>query len=130
MIGRTQGGFTTCLVLHADADGKLTVANAGHLSPYLAGSELAVDGGLPLGLAASAVYTDFEFVLETAQQLTLMTDGVVESRNKTGELFGFERTANLSAQPAEVIAQTAQQFGQDDDITVLTVARIVAEAGV
>jgi hypothetical protein len=36
-------------------------------------------------------------------------------------LFGFERAAALSAQPAEVIAQTAQQFGQDDDITVLTV---------
>ena len=36
---------------------------------------------------------------------------------------GFERTAALSVQPAEFIAAAAQQFGQDDDITVLTLTR-------
>jgi hypothetical protein len=35
--------------------------------------------------------------------------------------LGFDRAAALSMQPAEVIAQAAQTFGQDDDITVLTV---------
>jgi hypothetical protein len=29
----------------------------------------------------------------------------------------------MSVEPAETIAQTAQNFGQDDDITVLTLAR-------
>lgn len=52
-----------------------------------------------------------------------MTDGVVEARDKTGALFGFERTGALSTQPAEAIAQAAQAFGQDDDITALTLAR-------
>jgi serine phosphatase RsbU (regulator of sigma subunit) len=58
--------------------------------------------------------------------LTLLTDGVVEARNNTGELFGFERTAAASTQPAESIAKTAQAFGQDDDITVLTISRNAA----
>jgi len=40
---------------------------------------------------------------------------------RSGELLGFDQAAALSTQPAEVIAQTAQSFGQDDDITVLTV---------
>jgi serine phosphatase RsbU (regulator of sigma subunit) len=57
-------------------------------------------------------------------QLTLVTDGVVEARDKAGALFGFERTAALSKQPAEAIAQAAQAFGQDDDITALTLALI------
>jgi serine phosphatase RsbU (regulator of sigma subunit) len=56
--------------------------------------------------------------------MTLLTDGVVEARNQDGELFGFERTAALSSDSAEAIAQRAQAFGQDDDITVLTVDRL------
>ena len=46
---------------------------------------------------------------------------MVEARARSGELLGFDQAAALSTQPAEVIAQTAQSFGQDDDITVLTV---------
>jgi sigma-B regulation protein RsbU (phosphoserine phosphatase) len=37
-------------------------------------------------------------------------------------LFGFERSAALSIQSADAIASAAQAFGQDDDITVLTVS--------
>jgi serine phosphatase RsbU (regulator of sigma subunit) len=58
-----------------------------------------------------------------ATRLVLMTDGVVEARNATGGLFGFERTAGLCAETAEVIARTAEEFGQEDDITVLSVTR-------
>jgi hypothetical protein len=44
----------------------------------------------------------------------------VEARNAQGELFGFERTAAISGTSADQIARAAQQFGQEDDITVLT----------
>jgi hypothetical protein len=124
MLGRSQGGFTTCLVLRADADGALTVANAGHIAPYLAGKELALENGLPLGLSAGAAYTESLFQLAPGQQLTLLTDGVVEARDRDGSLFGFERTAAISTETAEKMAQTAQAFGQDDDITVLTLTRV------
>jgi len=46
---------------------------------------------------------------------------VVEARNASGELFGFDRARNLSSQPADEIAHAAESFGQEDDITVLTV---------
>jgi hypothetical protein len=124
MLHRSGGGFTTCLVLRADADGALTIANAGHIAPYLAGKELPLENGLPLGLAAEATYSETSFQLQAGQQLTLVTDGVVEARDKGGALFGFERTAAISTQPAESIAQAAQAFGQDDDITALTIALI------
>ena len=54
--------------------------------------------------------------------MVLMSDGVVEARNKAGELYGFDRLSTLTLQPAKKIASVAQTFGQDDDITVLTLA--------
>jgi hypothetical protein len=121
MLGRSQGGFTTCLVLRADADGTLTLANAGHLSPYRSGGELGVESGLPLGLSAGSTYAEEVHSLAAGEMLTLLSDGVVEARDGNGKLFGFERTAAISAQSAEQIAAAAQAFGQEDDITVLTI---------
>jgi len=127
MLGRSQGGFTTCLVVRVDANGACAAANAGHLAPYLNGREMAVAGGLPLGLSATASYAETSFQLATGERLTLITDGVVEARTKEGELFGFERAAAIAGQPARAIARTAEQFGHDDDITVLGVLRLAAE---
>jgi hypothetical protein len=127
MVGRSQGGFTTCLVLRADLDGALTIANAGHIAPYLEGKELPLESGLPLGLSEETIYVECAFNLAPGEQLTLLTDGVVEARGKTGVLFGFERTAALSTQSAEAIAIAAQGFGQDDDITVLSLTRLAAD---
>jgi hypothetical protein len=123
MLARSHGGFTTCLVLRADPNGTLTIANAGHIAPYLGGKELSLENGLPLGLAADTAYAESAFQLARGRQLTLLTDGVVEARDKSGALYGFDRTTALSTQPAESIAIAAQNFGQDDDITVLTLAR-------
>ena len=128
MLARSHGGFTTCLVLRADADGRLSIANAGHIAPYLAGRELTLENGLPLGLSADAAYVESTFNLARGEQLTLMSDGVIEARDKTGALFGFERTGALSNEPAEAIARTAKNFGQEDDITVLTLALAQVEA--
>jgi serine phosphatase RsbU (regulator of sigma subunit) len=122
MLARSNGGFTTCLVLRAERGGALTVANAGHIAPYFAGKELPLENGLPLGLSADTSYAESVFELLAGQQLTLVTDGVVEARNRDGDLFGFERTAELSTRPAEAIVQAAQAFGQEDDITALTIA--------
>ncbi len=130
MLGRSQGGFTTCLVMSVDSSGAMTVANAGHIAPYVEGRELTLENGLPLGLAANTTYSESTFQLAPGGQLTLITDGVVEARDTSGSLFGFERTAAISDQPAETVAATAQQFGQDDDITVLTVIRLKGEHAV
>jgi serine phosphatase RsbU (regulator of sigma subunit) len=62
-------------------------------------------------------------LLKPDESLTFLSDGVVEARNASGELFGFERTREISTESAEKVAQVAQAFGQDDDITVLTITR-------
>lgn len=123
MLARTRNGFTTCLILRADTDGSLTLANAGHLAPYLGSRELAVANGLPLGISATSAYCESTTHLDEGEQLTILTDGVVEARSRTGELFGFERAVAIAAQSADSIAEAAQRFGQQDDITVLTICR-------
>jgi hypothetical protein len=114
------GGFTTCLCADVSPDGILRIANAGHLSPYLNGQELSLSNGLPLGIADGLDYPQIRLQLAPGDTLTFMSDGVVEARNAKGELFGFERTSHISARPAEEIAEAARKFGQEDDITVMT----------
>jgi Stage II sporulation protein E (SpoIIE) len=120
---RSRGGFTTCLILRADPDGTLMIANAGHIAPYRNGVEMSVENGFPLGVSEDATYSESTFRLDENDQLTLVTDGVVEARGKDGELFGFARTQAISKESAEGIAQVAQSFGQDDDISVISVTR-------
>jgi serine phosphatase RsbU (regulator of sigma subunit) len=117
---RSRGGFTTCLVLRLDADGTITAANAGHIAPYLDGREIEIENGLPLGLAEAAEYGETTIRMEHQGRLTLVTDGVVEARNPRGELLGFERTQELSTKSAQDVAEAALSFGQEDDITVLS----------
>jgi serine phosphatase RsbU (regulator of sigma subunit) len=123
MLGRIKHGFTTCLVLRLDPDGTATVANAGHLAPYLGSKEVPVESGLPLGLPAVTVYAESAFHLNPGEELTFVTDGVAEARTKNGELFGFERTASIAILSAAHIAATAVAFGQQDDVTVLKIRR-------
>ena len=121
MLGRSEGGFTTCLVLRVDPDGILIAANAGHLAPYRNGEEVQIESCLPLGIASDATYNESSLQLDPDDRITFLTDGVVEAQSPTGELFGFDRTRNISTQSAEAIAAAAQAHGQEDDITVLTV---------
>jgi hypothetical protein len=125
MIGRSSGGFTTALVLRLDPEGTLTAANAGHIAPYANAKELDIDNSLPLGITASAAYSNSTLRLEADTTLTLLTDGVVEAQNAKGELFGFDRAAEISTSSAQKVAKAAQTFGQQDDITVLSLALVV-----
>jgi hypothetical protein len=120
MMGRSRGGFTTCLAARFSASGVMTVANAGHLPPYINGEEFEIPGALPLGIVGGAEYQTTTIQLTAGDYITFLTDGVPEAQTKTGELFGFERTRQLSTQPADRIAHAACTFGQSDDITAVT----------
>lgn len=111
--------FATCLCARMYPDGTLVVANAGHLGPYRDGRELELPSSLPLGVIAGAEYEQVTFHLDQGDRLVLLSDGVVEATNSEGELFGFERTQQVSHESPRYIAQTAQHFGQTDDITVV-----------
>jgi phosphoserine phosphatase RsbU/P len=112
--------FATCLCARVYTDGTMTIANAGHLSPYRDGREMVLAADLPLGVIANIRYEQASFRLDRGDRLIFLSDGVVEATNAQGELFGFERTQQVSNEPARYIAQTAKRFGQTDDITVVS----------
>ena len=116
--------FTTCQVAWFGPEGEVVVANAGHLPPYLNSQEVRLPGGLPLGVTEHVEYDEVRLYLHPGDRLLMMSDGVVEARHASGELFGFDRVHNLSNQSAFYIADAAKAFGQEDDITVLTVQRL------
>ncbi len=107
------------------AEGKATLANAGHLPPYLNGEPLAMDGALPLGMVEAAEFSLMHFQLKNGDKLVLMSDGIAEATDANGKLYGFERVQQLlrTATAAAGIAAEAQRFGQEDDISVITVTR-------
>jgi hypothetical protein len=127
LCGRMQGHFATCMVAHIASDGETTIANAGHLPPYLNGKEVAIAGSLPLGMIEAAEFEQMRITLQPGDRITMMTDGIVEAQNEKKELFGFSRTNELMRQDKSAIeiAEIAQKFGQEDDITVLSVARAI-----
>jgi hypothetical protein len=120
--------FTTCQAAWFGPNGELTISNAGHLPVYLNSQEIFLPGSLPLGVVPEVTYEEIQLYLHAGDRLLLMSDGVVEARQSSGELFGFERVHNLSNQSAFYIADAARAFGQEDDITVVTVRRLEAAA--
>ncbi len=71
-------------------------------------------------------YETTSLILNVGDRLTLYTDGLLEARNASGELYSFDRLQNLIAtEPdARQASEVAVAFGQEDDITVLTVTRL------
>jgi hypothetical protein len=128
LCGNTGGGFATCIAVHISPDGTVDLANAGHLSPYLNGKEIDLEGALPLGVVPGAEFTTARFLLEPGDGLTFVSDGVVEATNSRQELFGFDRLREISTEEAQRIADAAKRFGQQDDITVLTFRRLPVPA--
>jgi phosphoserine phosphatase RsbU/P len=120
--------FTTCQAAWFGANGELVLANAGHLPPYLNSQEVALSGALPLGVLPEVRYEELRLYLHPGDRVLLLSDGVVEARRPSGELFGFDRVHNLSNQSAFYLAEAAKAFGQEDDITVLTVRRLTQMA--
>ena len=118
----------TCLALLIATNGDAILANAGHMAPYLNGEALSMEGALPLGMLEAAEPSLMRFKLAMGDRLLVMSDGIVEAMDGNGELLGFERVGELAglATSAADVAVAAQRFGQEDDISVISITRTAA----
>jgi len=125
LLGRGEA-FATCIALHIASDGAVSLANAGHVPPYLNGEPIALEGALPLGALDGAAFSVARFQLQPGDRLTLTSDGLAEAQNPQRQLFGFPRVQELikAGQTAVQLADTIQSFGQEDDISIVTVTRV------
>jgi hypothetical protein len=128
LVWRSSGGYATAIAARIGRDGTVTMANAGHLPPYLDGKEMELGGTLPLGFAGGGQYQTTSFVIEPGSRIVFCTDGVVEAQDRDGALFGFDRTRQISTRTAAEIGDAARDFGQSDDITVVAIERNAASS--
>ncbi len=89
--------------------------------------------GLPLGVNAAGVYSESGRSLDNGRLLVIGTDGIWETRNPAGEMFGKERFRALIRThahfPADAILQAiiaaVDEFrgpqSTEDDITLIVV---------
>ena len=74
----------------------------------------------------AVAYEESWLHLQVNDHLALYTDGLLEARNKTGEIYGFDRIRELftTLPDAARATEAAVHFGQDDDITGVTLVRV------
>jgi len=116
------------------------IANGGMVAPYVRtpnGWEVVPVGGYPLGSAERGNYSAKTVTLAPGSALVCISDGVIESQNAEGEMFGFERFEALIASfpihlsSAEIVASILQavrdhlhEIEAQDDITVVVIRSI------
>src|SRR6202051_288127 len=76
----------------------LLVANSGLPRPVLLheGKNSVIEAtGLPLGLFDDANYDEFRFKMKPGDMFVFFSDGILDARNRQGELFGRGRVENI-----------------------------------
>ena len=65
-------------------------------------------------------YAEVRIELKPGDRCSLYTDGLLEARAPSGEIFSFERLQRLFASHADAAkaSEAAVNFGQEDDITL------------
>ncbi|HEV8076073.1 MAG TPA: GAF domain-containing SpoIIE family protein phosphatase [Candidatus Acidoferrum sp.] len=105
---RIEGRFmTACFATWQKGRQKLRVANAGQSQPLL-----YKDGrcdrieltGFPLGIFEDVTYDEWGVTLKTGDILVFHSDGIAETYNSEGQLFGNERLRKLIEQHHEITA--------------------------
>jgi sigma-B regulation protein RsbU (phosphoserine phosphatase) len=84
-----------------DENSTLQVANSGLPRPVYVhdGKIAAIEAtGLPLGLFYDASYDEFSFKVKPGDMFVFFSDGILDARNRRGELFGRGRVEKIIAQ--------------------------------
>ena len=141
---RLSSRFVSVFYCELERDGNLVYVNAGHQPPILffrdetPGKVSFVElsnGGTVIGPLPEARFQRGFARLHPGEVLLLLTDGILERRDKKGEFFGDERVRSLvrqhQSQPASVILErlfdAALAWGDarpwEDDATIVVVKR-------
>jgi phosphoserine phosphatase RsbU/P len=137
-----EGRFVTYILGVIDLDtNRMTLANAGHMSPLIRSESGEVDEieedtiGIPIGIMDGYPYEVIEREIGPGDTVVLITDGVDEAMNPAGELFTKERVRDFvrdgSGDPEELgkalLAEVrchADGRPQNDDIAIMTFGRL------
>jgi sigma-B regulation protein RsbU (phosphoserine phosphatase) len=112
--------YATLVIARLCNNGDLELINCGHVPPLLVSEGKTVkleDGNLPVGLVPMAEFTAQRIKLKTGDRLLLVTDGVTEAEDSTGEFFGNDRLEDCCPQGLKCIEQAVTAFRGDTPLT-------------
>ena len=136
---KESGRFMTLFLCEIDCLNKsMHWVNAGHEPAMIFDRQTGkfeelIGGGLPLGVSGSAPYETFQIKIASGQIILIGTDGIWESQNQSGEMFGKDRFKKVIREHAGGSAQqilkatikTIEDFSQaqqrSDDVTLVVV---------
>jgi phosphoserine phosphatase RsbU/P len=131
VCARFQGEkYATMVIASLHPDGSLDMINCGHVRPVLVNGGKIVrpeEGNLPVGLLPIATYDCGYYSLTKGDKLVLVTDGVTEAEDASGEFFGNERLDQAAASPdafTQIFSDVSSYCGSvplNDDCSVLEV---------
>ena len=122
--------YATMVLARLSPTGELEYVNCGHVPPVLvagAKAERIHNLNLPIGLLPEATYESERRSLKPGDRLVMVTDGVTEAEDSSGEFFGDERleAAANSAEPFDQILAAIESYCGDtplnDDCTVVEI---------
>jgi len=97
--------YATLVIAKLHRDGELEYVNCGHVPPLLVCNGEVIrpeHGNLPVGLMPDATYESDKFQLHSGDRLVLVTDGVTEAENASGEFFDNHRLEKVAAQSGDL----------------------------
>jgi len=132
------GEFVTmAMVRAAPGSGRLTYASAGHepawLMPHTGQARELSSTGMILGIHAEATWDDIAIDVISGDRLLIVTDGINETLNRSGKMFGRRRLAGILARCRELPVEQAAgriikalseyrgETPQTDDVTLVLV---------
>ena len=141
---RIDGQFVSLIyAVWDDIHRTLQVASSGLPRPLYCHDgkiEVIEATGLPLGLFDDADYDEFSFKAKPGEMFVFFSDGILDARNKAGDMFGRHRVEEIVAHCAEVsadcvvqslfkaVAEHAAGVETFDDQTVVAI-KVKGEAG-
>jgi sigma-B regulation protein RsbU (phosphoserine phosphatase) len=105
---RIEGQFVSLIyAVWDDEQRSLQVANSGLPRPLYCHDgkiEVIEATGLPLGLFDDAEYDEFTFKAKPGDMFVFFSDGILDARNRAGDMFGRSRVEAIVAGCAEISA--------------------------
>jgi len=112
--------YATLVVARLCNNGQLELINCGHVPPLLVSEDKVTkleEGNLPVGLVPGADFQASTLQMKPGDRLLLVTDGVTEAENSSGEFFGTERLELCCPQGLVAIEQSVTEFRADTPLT-------------
>jgi len=122
--------YATAVLIRIDSGGHTEVVNCGHVAPLLVKDGRCVGrtriANLPIGMFVDARFEVEHLQLAHGDQLMIVSDGVTEAENCTGEFFGESRlVASAGLAEPELILQAVLEFASgtplSDDCSILQI---------